>query len=115
MTTSVMAIMLVLAACVVGAFGALGLKLGSAGHLHPRHVLKNYKLLLGLFLYGVSTVMFIPALKYGDLSVLYPLTSATQVWVVILSVFFLKEKMNTLKWAGIVAIIIGVTLISIGG
>jgi uncharacterized membrane protein len=68
----------------------------------------------GIGFYGVSTAMFIPALKGGELSVLYPLVALTYVWVSLLSVKFLNEKMNKMKWIGILLILFGVTLIGIG-
>jgi len=58
--------------------------------------------------------MFIPALKGGDLSILYPFVSVTYVWVALLSVRFLGEKMNKFKWIGIAMIILGVSFIGIG-
>ena len=36
------------------------------------------------------------------------------VWVSLLSMFFLKEKMNKTKWLGVILIILGVTLIGLG-
>ncbi len=110
-----LAIFIVLVACVIGGIGAVLLKLGSTGSLHPLQVIKNYRLVGGLFLYGLATIMFIPALKMGDLSILYPLTSTTQIWVVIFSLVILKENINAWKWLGVVAIVAGTTLISLGG
>jgi uncharacterized membrane protein len=113
--TPLIAILLIVVACVIGGVAALALKIGSAKPLTPKHLIRNYTLMLGLILYGLATVLFIPALKYGQLSILYPLTSLTQVFVVIFSVYFLKEKMNKWRWFAVVAILLGVTLLSIGG
>jgi len=100
---------LVLIGAVIGAFGALLLKKGS------RIVsLTNLNLVLGILLYGVSAIFYLVALKREDLSILYPLVSIGYVWVCLLSVYFLKEKMNLWKWFGIVIIIIGVSFIGIG-
>ena len=68
----------------------------------------------GVALYGVGTVLFIPALRGGDLSVLYPFVSLNYIWVSLLSVRFLGEKMNRLKWLGVALIILGVSFIGIG-
>ena len=65
-------------------------------------------------MYAVGTILFIPALKGGDLSILYPFVALAYVWVSLLSVKFLGEKMNLVKWIGIALIIIGVSLIGIG-
>ena len=71
----------------------------------------NYHLMLGLFFYGISTIIFIPALKGGHLSLLYPLVSVSYIFVSFLSQWILKEKMNKYKWSGIVLIILGITVL----
>jgi uncharacterized membrane protein len=73
----------------------------------------NRKLMLGVLLYGLSTVFFIMALKLGELSVVYPLTSLSYIFVALLSLYFLKEKMNWYKWTGIGFIILGVILVKL--
>ena len=113
--TELWAIGLVLAATLVGAFGPILLKKASEKKLSKiSSLIRNYHLMGGVALYGVGTVLFIPALKGGDLSVLYPFVSLTYVWVSLLSVKFLGEKMNRMKWLGILSIIIGVSLIGLG-
>ncbi len=98
------------------AFGALFLKKGSSNFsLSIKGILKNKKLILGLFFYAFSSVIFIGALRLGDLSLLYPVAALSYVWIAFLSVKYLGEKMTAAKWAGIFLIITGVTLISIGG
>lgn len=115
MATQLWAIGLVILATLTGAFGPILLKKASAKKLSSiRELLKNYYLFGGVALYGVGTVLFIPALKGGDLSVLYPFIALAYIWVSFLSVKFLGEKMNRLKWLGIASIIIGVSLIGLG-
>jgi uncharacterized membrane protein len=72
---------------------------------------KNFPFLVGLFLYGMSMILCIVALKGGELSVLNPLSSLNYVWAAFLSMWFLGEKMNKYKWIGIILIIIGVSVI----
>ena len=115
MTTQLWAIGLVILATLVGAFGPILLKKASAKKFSGiALVIKNYHLLGGIALYALGTVLFIPALKGGELSVLYPFVSLNYVWVSFLSTRFLGEKMNKFKWLGILLIIIGVSLIGIG-
>ena len=115
MATQLWAIGLVILATLIGAFGPILLKKASAKKLSSlSSLLANYPLFGGVALYGVGTVLFIPALKGGDLSVLYPFVALTYIWVSLLSVKFLGEKMNKLKWTGIILIIIGVSFIGIG-
>jgi len=77
-------------------------------------IYNNYFLIIGFFVYGLATLLFIPALKGGELSVLYPLVGLVYVWVAVYSMLLLKEKMNFWKWSGIIMILIGVALIGIG-
>ena len=77
-------------------------------------ILTNWQLFTGLFLYGIAAVMLILALKYGELSILYPIISLSFVWVNILSMKFLGELIPLIKWLGIVFIIIGVSFIGFG-
>ena len=115
MATQLWAIGVVMLASVVGAFGPILLKKASAElKLNIKSIITNTNLIGGVSLYGLATIMFIPALKGGDLSVLYPFVATVYVWVTLLSVKFLKEEMNKYKWIGIVLIIIGVTFIGLG-
>ena len=108
-------IILVLISTIFAALGALYLKKGSSKFgFNINLLMKNRYLLLGVVLYFASSLFFIPALKFGDLSLLYPFTSLSYVWTILLSIRFLKEKMNRFKWIAIILIVIGVSLIGIG-
>jgi uncharacterized membrane protein len=116
MATQPWAIATVLFATIIGSFGALYFKIGSETvSINVKKLIKNYKLVLGFVFYGISSIFFIIALTGGELSVLYPLCAASYIWVCLLSIKFLNEKMNTLKWLGIIIIIIGITFIGFGG
>ena len=115
MTTSLFAIGLVLVATFIGAFGALFLKYGAEKMTRKSKLsFFNRRLLFGVVLYGLSSIFFLAALKNGELSVLYPLTSLSYVWISLLSIRMLGEKMNFFKWLGITAILVGVSLIGFG-
>lgn len=115
MATQLWAIGMVILATLIGAFGPILLKKASAKRLSKISSLAtNYHLFGGVALYAIGTLLFIPALKGGDLSVLYPFVSVVYIWVSLLSVKFLGEKMNKLKWIGIALIIIGVSFIGVG-
>ena len=115
MATELWAIGLVILATLVGSFGPILLKKASAKSLSKiKSLMTNYHLFGGVSLYAVGTILFIPALKGGDLSILYPFVALTYIWVSLLSVKFLGEKMNSIKWIGVALIIVGVSLIGIG-
>ena len=115
MATQLWAAALVIIAVTIGGFGPIFLKRSSKTFtLNPFDMIKNYNLIIGVLFYAFGTILFIPALKGGDLSVLYPLVSLGYVFVCLYSRWLLKERMNRYKWAGIIFILIGVSLIGIG-
>lgn len=112
LATTIYAIIGVVIATLVAAYGSLYLKKGSAAFtLSLSKSLKNNHLLLGVFFYFFSSIIFIISIKYGELSVLYPIASLNYIWSIFLAMKYLGEKMNTFKWMGIFLIIIGVILI----
>ncbi|TAL58210.1 MAG: multidrug transporter [Nanoarchaeota archaeon] len=107
---SIIAIATVLFACVIGAGGAVFLKL-EAHKVSFRKLKLTPPLVFGVGLYGISTVLFILALRGNQLSVIYPLVSTTYAWIAVFSFFFLKEKINAYKITGILLIFAGVSVI----
>lgn len=79
-----------------------------------KDIIKNYYLIAGFLFYALGTILFIPALKGGELSILYPLVATTYIWVSLWSIKFLKERMNKQKWIGVLLVIIGVIFIGLG-
>lgn len=116
MATPLWAMGMVFLATIVGSFSSLLMKLGSEEFSirKPWMIVKNYKLIGSLGISLISSVIFIIALRAGELSVLYPLVAVNYIWVSLLSMYFLKEKMNWYKWLGIGLIILGVALIGFG-
>ena len=74
-------------------------------------ILSNLPLFGGLACYGLSTMLLVLALRYGELSVLYPIIALTYVWVSILSVTMLGETLNAFKLIGLVLIVAGVAVL----
>ncbi len=63
---------------------------------------------VGCFLYVIASVLTIYAYKVADVSLLYPVTSFSYIWTVLLGWLFLKEKLNFEKVSALFIIIIGV-------
>ena len=107
-----LAIILVIAGTLIGAFGSLYLKKG-ARHFNFNILkqLKNKNLILGLVLFVISALFYIYALSMERLSMLYPITSLTYIWVALISIKFLGEKMNKYKWLGVILIILGIFMV----
>ena len=115
MTTHLWAMGLVLIAAFIGSLGSIFLKKGSGKKLFSvSGLLTNYALIIGVLIYGLSSIFFIPALRGGELSVLYPLASTGYVWTCLLYIKFLDEKMNRYKWLAIIFIIVGISFIGFG-
>jgi drug/metabolite transporter (DMT)-like permease len=72
-------------------------------------------LFAGYCLYGVFTVLFVYALRNGELSILYPLIALSYVWVTITGVVAFHEVMNPLRVTGLVVIVAGVAVLGLGG
>ena len=116
MATELWEIGLIVVGGFVGSFAPILLKLGM-NTVHRHNLAQSFfnkYLIAGLFIYALSYIMSIPALKGGDLSILYPLLALSYIWVSIFSIFLLSEKMNRIKWLGIFLIIVGVSLIGLG-
>ncbi len=111
--TSMLSIILVNVANVLGAIGALFFKMAS-DTIKINNFFRSRKLMLGVFMYLASAAIYIMALKNGDLTILYPMVATVYVWVSLLSVYVLKEKMNVYKWLGILAILVGVSFVGVG-
>ena len=112
--SQILLIAFVIFATVFGAYGSFYMKKGAAKfNSNLKEQLKNYTLILGVSLMVFSSVMFIVALRFGELSVLYPITSITYIWVVLLSMKYLNEKMNTYKWMGIFFVVLGAILVTL--
>ena len=73
------------------------------------------QLFFGYCIYAVFTVLFVFALRHGELSVLYPLISLSYVWVTITAVLAFHESVNPFKIIGVAVIILGVAVLGFGG
>lgn len=111
------AVLLVFCCTLIGAAAQVFLKFGAAAVSRPTpaQLLFNPALLLGYSLYGVSTGLFILALRRGQLSVIYPVISLTYVWVAILSILVFEESMNLLKGIGLAVVVAGVAVLGRDG
>ena len=115
MSTSIIAIIVVIINSFFNAIGQLFFKKG-ADKLERNFykIVTNKFILAGITIYILGTVVFVGALRYGELSVLYPFVATNYIWVSLLASKYLGEKMNLIKWLGISLIIIGVFAISLG-
>lgn len=101
----------------------LGTILSAIAALLIKRSTKNFQLLniwrsilfwWGLTLYGVGTLLYLYLLKIEPLNVVFPLSSLGYVWATVLSIYYLKEKMNVWKWVGLFGIVVGVIFLGLG-
>lgn len=71
------------------------------------------KILPGASLFVINVFIYYTALKYGDVSSLFPITSLSYVWTAILAKKYLNERITLRKILGTTLIIGGVVLIGV--
>lgn len=107
-----LSIVLIIIGTICAASGQICLKKASPNMgLNIIGTIRNIPFMIGLFLYGISMILNIVALKGAELSILNPLCALNYVWAAFLSMWFLGEHMNKWKLVGVITIIIGVILI----
>lgn len=72
----------------------------------------NPTVILGLFFYGASLILWLLVLSKENLTFVYPLVAFSYVVTVTLSHFVLHEPVPSLRWLGLGVIIIGILLIA---
>ncbi|MBI2543300.1 MAG: EamA/RhaT family transporter [Candidatus Aenigmarchaeota archaeon] len=92
----------------------MAFKLGSSSLEFSLLSLVNSYIIIGFLAYGLTAILFIVALKFGELSLLYPVWSLSFVWVTISSIVLLGESLSLVNWMGIALIIVGVSFIGFG-
>ena len=66
----------------------------------------------GLFLFGVSALVWLVVLSRASLSFAYPFAALTYVSILLFDHFVLNEQVPALRWAGVACIALGIFLIS---
>lgn len=105
---------LVFTASVVGSFGMVFLKLGSAKLTRSIFSFLNRHLILGVALFLGSSVFYALGIKNGQLSVLYPMVSLGYVWGLVWARIFFNEQFTRQKFYGLGLILLGVFLVGMG-
>lgn len=78
-------------------------------------LITNLPLIAGFVLYPVAAVLFVAALRGGELTVLYPILALNYIWIAIASPFFFPtDSLNLIKVIGIVVVITGVYCVGKG-
>jgi multidrug transporter EmrE-like cation transporter len=96
--------------------GALSLSDGLVSLIkHPLNILNHWAILAGVFLFVLARVFCTLVLMKLNLSIAYPLMTSLGFLIVIgYSVFFLNESFFWYQLAGVLLILIGLGLVSLG-
>lgn len=70
--------------------------------------------LVGFFLYGMGALFMLIAYRYGSLSVLQPMQSASYIFSIVIGVIVLSETVNLQKIVGVLIIMAGILFIGGG-
>jgi drug/metabolite transporter (DMT)-like permease len=102
--------LLLCAGCaVLGAVAQILFKHGAASfQLTPAAILSNTHLIAGMALYLLAMVLYLFALKGGNVSVLYPVIATSYVWVLLLAAWQFKEPIIAPNILGAALLICGV-------
>lgn len=75
----------------------------------------NPFIIAGYIAFGLGGLLFLLALRQGELTVIYPFISMTFIWAAFFSLLILKERIIPLQLSGLAMIIMGVYLLMKGG
>jgi drug/metabolite transporter (DMT)-like permease len=77
-------------------------------------IITNWPLVIGLVLYGLGAGLVIIALRGGEVTVLYPIITSSYIWVTIASSYIFHEIVSKTRWFGVIMIIVGILMITLG-
>lgn len=72
----------------------------------------NWQLGLSLLLYIIAMVIYMFMLKSYSLSLVYPLTSISYIFTILLAMFLLGETVPVIRWMGVFFVMLGVGMIA---
>lgn len=105
---------IVVVCTILTTIAQLSFKLGASSINFSILSFVNPYIISGFVAYGLAAILFIIALKFGELSLIYPVWSLSFVWITLVSMFFLNETVSLSNWIGITFIIAGISFIGFG-
>jgi len=105
-----LAILLMIAIAFIVAFAQIYFKLASAPYISLIYFIITF--LIGVMLYFSSFFLQVIAYHYGELSLLYPISSLSNIIYMIIAYLFFGEALTFWKIFGVLNIMIGVFMIS---
>lgn len=93
--------------------GRIGAREVSAAGETIKRAVKEPRLWIGLFLFGVSAIFWLVVLSRVPLSVAYPFVGVSYILIVAFSRLFLHEHVPTLRWVGVVIVALGIAIVGL--
>src|SRR5258708_13401018 len=113
--TPVSSMALVLGGSVIGSFGAVFLKSGALVLRRTwSSILFNWRLVVGVGAYLLSSVFYVKGVSNGELSVLFPMVSLGYVCTLLWSRLFFHESLTRAKSVAVALILLGIVFIRFG-
>ena len=82
--------------------------------MNVKSIATNWRLVLGIAIYLLSSVFFVFGLRRGELSVLYPLVALGYMWTVVWSRVFFGEPLTRAKFVAVGLILVGIAFLGLG-
>ena len=105
--------MLVILMTIIGSCGAYFFKKSADKTNGIMALMRTPAFYLGGALYAAGAVMNVILLRHMDYTVLYPMTALTYIWSLLISHWFLNERIVLKKIVGIMLICFGVLLLTV--
>lgn len=77
-----------------------------------RRTLSNHWIWIGLIIIIIETLIWFIVLSKIDLSLAFPISSTSYIFVILASAFLLHENVGLNRWIGTVIIIAGISLVA---
>lgn len=106
-----MSYLLALLMTLFGSLGAFFFKKSTGSSPTLQTLLRNVQLYAGGAFYLAGALINILLLHHLEYSVVYPMTAITYIWTMLISCWFLGEKISKRKVAGILTICLGVLIL----
>lgn len=104
--------LLVFVATIFVAAGQILFKLASTTFSFSfEGLILNYLLWLGFISYLLGLIIFVAAIRFGELTILYPLLSFSYVWVLLFSFLFFNELFTAQKMTGLALLFVGILIL----
>jgi drug/metabolite transporter (DMT)-like permease len=73
----------------------------------------NWRLVLGVVIYMISSVFFVKGISNGELSVLFPMVSLSYICSMVWARLFFHEELTRAKLAGVMMILVGIVFLGL--